>query len=112
MHVSPLSIVFLRALEYFSGIIILTTNMIHGIDRAILNRALLIVGYKTLSQEDRAKLTSNCLERFKENSGMKIDGDAELLFNRELQGDAAGHATPQYEYDGREIVQGQPFSSP
>ncbi|VUC31567.1 unnamed protein product [Clonostachys rosea] len=94
--------VFLRALEYFSGIMFLTTNRVHAIDQAVINRALLIMEYKPLSAIQISTIAGNCIKRFRKLSSMEIgDGEADY-YKSSLQPSA-------YDWDGREIVQGWRF---
>ncbi|KAK1919974.1 hypothetical protein P3342_002269 [Pyrenophora teres f. teres] len=48
--------VFLRALDYFQGILFLTTNRVGQIDEAFLSRIHLSLGYEWLSDEARVKI--------------------------------------------------------
>ena len=48
--------VFLRRLEYFSGLLFLTTNRVGQIDDAILNRVSVVLPYDSLSDETRKKI--------------------------------------------------------
>ncbi|KAK7956408.1 uncharacterized protein PG986_005630 [Apiospora aurea] len=94
--------VFLRALEYFSGIIFLTTNRIRVIDSAIINRAILIMEYKPLTPGKIEKIIKNCTRRFKGDQGsvMDLDPEAKTLLKSSLT-----QVPSEYEWDGREIVQ-------
>lgn len=91
--------VFLRALEYYSGIIFLTTNRVDLFDRAILDRTILIVRYDPLSPAQRGKIRENCLRRLEEDNSLSLDFDARKEFEK-VDNDK------DYDWDGREIVQG------
>ena len=56
-------VVFLRKLEYFDGIIFLTTNLINDFDSAILNRIYLKLKYKDLNKNRRKAVMTRFLER-------------------------------------------------
>lgn len=47
---------FLRSMEYYRGILFLTTNRLGHIDDAIISRIHLIIEYKDLTDEDRMKI--------------------------------------------------------
>ncbi|KAF2264299.1 P-loop containing nucleoside triphosphate hydrolase protein [Lojkania enalia] len=55
--------VFLKHLEYFSGIVFLTTNRVEVFDEAMKSRIHLALGYKTPELEMRRMLWINALER-------------------------------------------------
>ncbi|KAG0588982.1 hypothetical protein KC19_2G282600 [Ceratodon purpureus] len=55
--------VFLRVLEYYTGILFLTTNVIHSIEPAIYSRMSLFVKYEEFNIEDRKQLWINFLNR-------------------------------------------------
>lgn len=48
--------VFLRKLEYYEGILILTTNMIHSIDKAFRSRINIAIHYDELSLGQKSNL--------------------------------------------------------
>jgi SpoVK/Ycf46/Vps4 family AAA+-type ATPase len=48
--------VFLRKLEYYEGILILTTNMIHSIDKAFRSRINIAIHYDELTLEQKTNL--------------------------------------------------------
>lgn len=48
--------VFLRKLEYYEGILILTTNMIHSIDKAFRSRINIAIHYEELSLQQKTSL--------------------------------------------------------
>lgn len=54
--------IFLRILEYYDGILILTTNRIGSFDEAFKSRIQLALGYPTLNEEDRLKIWSNFVQ--------------------------------------------------
>lgn len=55
--------VFLRLLEYHSGVLILTTNRIRTVDPAFLSRFSLAITYPDLSAEKRRQIWTTFLER-------------------------------------------------
>lgn len=84
--------VFLRHLEYFSGIVFLTTNRIHVFDAAMKSRVHLALGYHEPSQDSRRQIWKQSLERQSQvllgNAGEEVDVDstADLLCVERLNG--------------------------
>ncbi|XDG10535.1 hypothetical protein ABKA04_010150 [Annulohypoxylon sp. FPYF3050] len=58
--------VFLRVLEYYEGILILTSNRVGTFDEAFKSRIQLSVHYKNLNAEDRGRIWSNFISRLQE----------------------------------------------
>ena len=56
--------VFLRVLEYFNGLLFLTTNRVDDIDEAIVSRCIAIIKYHPPDREARAKIWRVMLEQF------------------------------------------------
>ena len=54
--------VFLRKMEYFDGVLFLTTNLVHQFDDAILNRIHLMMRYDKLEKEARKTIITRFLE--------------------------------------------------
>lgn len=65
--------VFLRVLEYFNGLLFLTTNRVGDIDEAIISRCIAMIRYHAPDFEDRRRIWSVMSEQF----GLAID--AELI---------------------------------
>jgi len=61
--------VFLRKLEYYEGILFLTTNRIAQFDEAILSRIHLLLRYEALTQVARRQVWRNFLSRAATSSG-------------------------------------------
>jgi hypothetical protein len=55
--------VFLRALEYYKGILFLTTNRVGTFDDAFISRIHVALHYKDLTDSDREKIWNNNFER-------------------------------------------------
>jgi len=47
---------FLRTLEYYDGLLFLTTNRVHGVDEAILARCAAVIDYLPPKQDDARKI--------------------------------------------------------
>jgi hypothetical protein len=55
---------FLRTLEYFSGLLFMTTNRTDDIDDAIISRCIAIIKYEMPSPEDRVRLWQTLSKQF------------------------------------------------
>lgn len=56
--------VFLRVLEYFNGLLFLTTNRIDDIDEAIISRCIAMINYQPPKRDDRIKIWQVMTEQF------------------------------------------------
>lgn len=63
IHRNELVSIFLRELEYFRGIIFLTTNLYHTIDSAFRSRVSLHLLFQSLSKDARETVWSKFLQR-------------------------------------------------
>jgi SpoVK/Ycf46/Vps4 family AAA+-type ATPase len=66
--------VFLRVLEYYEGILILTSNRVGTFDEAFKSRILLSLHYENLTKGQRTKIWKNFISRLKD-----IDDDGKSL---------------------------------
>ncbi len=82
---------FLRKLEYYTGIMILTTNLT-SLDPAVMQRALVSIQYPSLQLAGRVKIWKRNLSRF------GFEGDADQLAT------SLAHRYP--DKNGRDIVKG------
>lgn len=87
--------VFLRVLEYFNGLLFLTTNRVNDIDEAIVSRCIALIQYQPPSAADRHRiwtvmteqfgltvtpdLVAQLVERFPHATGRDIKGLAKLV---------------------------------
>ncbi|KAL8707332.1 MAG: hypothetical protein Q9220_007622 [cf. Caloplaca sp. 1 TL-2023] len=61
---------FLRRMEYFKGLLFLTTNRIGQIDDAFISRVHIAIGYKALEGEDRKRIWNGFFQKLiKERAG-------------------------------------------
>ncbi|PLB34979.1 ATP-binding protein [Aspergillus candidus] len=67
--------VFLRVLEYYDGILILTSNRVGTFDEAFKSRIQLSLHYPNLSQSQRLKIWRNLINRLKRLDHPSIDFD-------------------------------------
>lgn len=67
--------VFLRVIEYYEGILILTSNRVGTFDEAFKSRIQLSLHYEPLSKSQRRKIWENFLNRLKttENDNAKVE---------------------------------------
>ena len=70
--------VFLRRLEYFSGLLFLTTNRVGQIDDAILSRVSAVLQYDNLSDETRKKIWKSFFARVGREAGSLGTGKVEI----------------------------------
>jgi ATP-dependent Clp protease ATP-binding subunit ClpA len=78
--------VFLRALDYYQGILFLTTNRVGHFDEAFMSRIHVSIGYNPLDDKAREQIWNALFKKLKEdhkNGGPEID----------------------YEYDAKQYVQ-------
>ncbi|KAL2289203.1 hypothetical protein FJTKL_02231 [Diaporthe vaccinii] len=74
--------VFLRILEYYSGILFLTTNRVGAIDDAFRSRLHLTLYYPKLTETQTLKIWKTNFQRLKENNKLRLDGElAPIDFN-------------------------------
>jgi len=59
--------VFLRVLEYFNGLLFLTTNRVSGIDEAIVSRCIAMIKYHPPIDDDRNRIWQVMIDQFSLN---------------------------------------------
>ncbi|KAI1125434.1 hypothetical protein F5Y10DRAFT_247183 [Nemania abortiva] len=106
--------VFLRTLEYYDGILILTSNRVGTIDEGFRSRIQLAIQYPKLEQTDRRKIWENFVNRLHNDPVASKDIDTRNLrsnltelskFNlngREIR-NAINVARPLAKYEGRKV---------
>ncbi|KAK8250829.1 P-loop containing nucleoside triphosphate hydrolase protein [Phyllosticta capitalensis] len=67
--------VFLRVLEYFQGILILTSNRVATFDEAFKSRIQLALYYEPLGRTQREKVWQNFINRLEKVAGSAVDTD-------------------------------------
>ena len=77
--------VFLRVLEYFNGLLFLTTNRVDDIDEAIISRCIAVIRYHQPTQEERYRIWQVMVEQF----GLQVS-DSLIQRLAELFPDACG----------------------
>jgi SpoVK/Ycf46/Vps4 family AAA+-type ATPase len=80
--------VFLRKLEYFEGILFLTTNRVSEFDDAILSRIHIMLKYNSLSKDERREIWKHFLEKAHTYQGAAEISDQEFgrMVNSQLNG--------------------------
>lgn len=80
--------VFLRKLEYYQGILFLTSNRMMQLNKAIMSRIHLTIKYKDLTREFRREIWKNLLSKARTAQGPAIIGYDKLqqLDNFSLNG--------------------------
>jgi hypothetical protein len=73
--------VFLRLLEYYEGILFLTTNRASNIDQAFFSRISVAIHYENLKPSDRRQIWKNLLQNSKIDPSL-----ADRLYQHELNG--------------------------
>ncbi|TQN65921.1 ATPase family AAA domain-containing protein 3B [Colletotrichum shisoi] len=80
--------VFLRALEYYRGVLFLTTNRVQAFDAAFTSRIHVALHYRNLTDADRERIWANNFERLDRDS----DGRVRVAV-----------AAREYAYDSRDV---------
>ncbi|KAK1980846.1 ATPase, partial [Colletotrichum cereale] len=80
--------VFLRALEYYRGVLFLTTNRVQAFDAAFTSRIHVALHYKNLTDVDRERIWANNFERLDRDSNGRV---------------RVAVATREYAYDSRDV---------
>ena len=96
---------FLRVLEYYAGILFLTTNRVAAFDEALSSRIHLSLYYPQLDLQGTLKIWKNNIEKVKERarkrqSGLVLDDKGLLDYAKELYGK---QKEDHHTWNGREI---------
>ncbi len=88
LHRDGLVSVFLRKLEYCTGILFLTTNRVSEFDETILSRIHLLLRYENLSKNARKIICPSFLKKTQTQKGAATIGPKHLesLMEAELNG--------------------------
>jgi hypothetical protein len=88
--------VFLRSLEYFRGILFLTTNRVGAFDDAFISRIHVALHYKRLNNDYRAKIWEKHFNRLDKEGSISIAPGAIIYVTSDSDARAV-------EWNGREI---------
>jgi hypothetical protein len=96
---------FLRALEYYRGVLFLTTNRVQAFDSAFLSRIHVALHYKNLRDEDRERIWANKIERLERESRgtIRISTAARGLLLSSPDSNDGGERLHSLKWNGREI---------
>ncbi|RMZ85246.1 hypothetical protein DV738_g314, partial [Chaetothyriales sp. CBS 135597] len=90
IHRNALVSIFLRLLEYFQGILFLTTNRVETFDEAFVSRIHLSLRYDELSTKARYRVWKLFLDKIKATEGIKVgtltENDYKDLARRDVNG--------------------------
>lgn len=90
IHRNALVSIFLRLLEYFQGILFLTTNRVETFDEAFVSRIHLSLRYGELSTKAKRSVWKMFIEKARETEGMEVgsitESDITELARREVNG--------------------------
>ncbi|KAI0975374.1 hypothetical protein F4678DRAFT_420118 [Xylaria arbuscula] len=93
--------IFLRAMEYFQGILFLTTNRVGHFDEAFMSRIHVSIGYDPLDEDAREKIWDNLFLKLKEDHK---NGGPEILYEYDAkQYVKKDHMVKKLQWNGREI---------
>ena len=81
-----LLLVFLRLLEYYAGVLLLTTNRPHTIDPAFESRIDIALNYANLTAESRAKVLQRFLQTLPDGSVEVSQDEVADLMKKPLNG--------------------------
>ncbi|RDW63358.1 hypothetical protein BP6252_10903 [Coleophoma cylindrospora] len=93
--------VFLRKMEYCTGILFLTTNRVGQIDDAFASRIHVIIGYGRLDDDGRAQIWKNFFNKLKHDKGGKI-----IIGKQAKEFVSSGEEMKKLQWNGREIRNG------
>lgn len=88
---------FLRALEYFRGILFLTTNRVGTFDEAFISRIHVPVYYAEFDDEQRARIWDRFFEKLEE------DREATMRILQSTKDYTQSQELQDLEWNGREI---------
>ncbi|OAG15717.1 P-loop containing nucleoside triphosphate hydrolase protein [Alternaria alternata] len=92
--------VFLRALDYFQGILFLTTNRVGHFDEAFMSRIHLSLGYEPLSNNAREKIWDNLFKKLQQDHKR---GGPEITYEYDAKRYVQSRDVQALEWNGREI---------
>ncbi|RYO41306.1 hypothetical protein AA0111_g1062 [Alternaria arborescens] len=92
--------VFLRALDYFQGILFLTTNRVGHFDEAFMSRIHLSLGYEPLSDNAREKIWDNLFKKLQQD---RKRGGPEITYEYDAKRYVQSRDVQALEWNGREI---------
>lgn len=92
---------FLRALEYYKGILFLTTNRVGTFDEAFMSRIHIQIHYPDLEDEERDRLWNTFFEKLEE------DREATMRITQSAKDYIEAQELRSLKWNGREIRNGK-----
>ncbi|KAH7106087.1 P-loop containing nucleoside triphosphate hydrolase protein [Auriculariales sp. MPI-PUGE-AT-0066] len=86
LHRNAVVAVFLRQLEYFRGILFLTTNRVQSFDEAFQSRIHVSIRYRELNVSTRLSIWNTFLERVHMDPSALTEEQSSILGNKDLNG--------------------------
>ena len=96
--------VFLRVLEYFNGLLFLTTNRVDDIDEAIVSRCIALIRFHPPHREDRRKIWRVMAEQFELDLAPALVDNLADLFDKASGRDIKGLAKLTAKYCNQKQV--------
>lgn len=95
--------VFLRVLETFTGVLILTTNRVGEFDEAFRSRIHISILYPRLDEKSTVDIYDVNLRRIKENESLDVDVEEEAIREFGKQHFQSNEESPSRRWTGRQI---------
>lgn len=95
--------VFLRVLETFTGVLILTTNRVGEFDEAFRSRIHVSILYPRLDEESTLGIYDVNLRRIKENESLDVDVEEDAIRHFGKEHFRKNEMTPSRRWTGRQI---------
>lgn len=93
--------VFLRAMEYYRGILFLTTNRVGKFDDAFMSRIHVVIGYEDLGQKQQEELWNGFFKKLEiDRPDIIVDGSTRRYLNKDS-------IIQELKLNGREIRNGE-----
>lgn len=98
--------VFLRTMEYYRGILFLTTNRVGHFDDAFVSRVHVVIRYENLSDKDRAKIWTQFFNKLQAERGKYI-----TISRKARRYVLEDEEVTKIPWNGREIRNGTPLAA-
>lgn len=98
------TVVFLRALDYFQGILFLTTNRVGHFDEAFMSRIHLSLGYEKLTNNGRGRIWDNLFKKLGDDHKR---GGPQINYEYHAKSYVKSSDVQSLEWNGREIRNGE-----
>jgi SpoVK/Ycf46/Vps4 family AAA+-type ATPase len=85
VHCNSLSIIFLRTMEYYKGVLFLTTNRPGHIDDSFISRITCPIKYDALTDEAKKKMAQKFVKKFEETGTISVEMRAKQYLQQNCQ---------------------------